>query len=92
MGEDSAPSGLAAQAETLLMATFKELELEINDLSEEAVEQQMQAVLRQINGVHTARITQSGVHVIYNPHGITSQELLRTVQQAGFTVDYAQVA
>ena len=73
------------------MSDFKELELEINDLTEEAAEEQLKAVLRQMNGVHTARITQSGVHVIYNPLGITPEEVVRAVEQAGFTVDYTQL-
>lgn len=74
------------------MSDFKELELEIDDLTQAPVEEQLRALLHQINGVHTARITQSGVHVIYNPRGITPEELLQTVRQAGFTVDYAQKA
>ena len=72
------------------MSEFKELELEIDDLSEEAAEERMRALLRRINGVHTARITASGVHIIYNPLGVTSREITRTVHRAGFTVDYTQ--
>jgi len=72
------------------MSEFKELELEINDLNDEAAEERMRALLHQINGVHTARITASGVHIIYNSRGVTSEEITRTVHQAGFTVDYAQ--
>ncbi|MDD5349530.1 MAG: hypothetical protein PHQ12_04895 [Chthoniobacteraceae bacterium] len=74
------------------MSDFKELELEIDDLTEEPIEEQLRTLLRQINGVHTARITQSGVHVIYNPLGITPEELVQTVRKAGFTVDYTQKA
>jgi len=66
------------------------LELEINDLSDEMAEEHLQTILQKINGVHTARITQRGVHIIYNPHGITPEEIVHTVQQAGFTVDYRQ--
>ena len=72
------------------MSEFKELELEINDLSDELAEEHLQAVLQKMNGVHTARITQSGVHIIYNPYGITPGEIVHSVQQAGFTVDYRQ--
>jgi len=72
------------------MSDFKELELEINDLSDEAAEEHLRTVLHRINGVHTARITASGVHVIYNPHGVTPEEITRTVNRAGFTVDYKQ--
>jgi len=72
------------------MSDFKELELEIDDLSDEVAEERLQAILQKINGVHTARITQSGVHIIYNPHGITPMEITQIVQQAGFTVDYKQ--
>ena len=72
------------------MSEFKELELETNDLNDEVAEERLRTILRKMNGVHTARITQSGVHIIYNPHGITPGEILRTVQQAGFTVAYQQ--
>ena len=73
-----------------MMSDFKELELEINDLSDETAEEHLRTVLHRINGVHTARITASGVHVIYNPHGVTPEEITRTVNRAGFTVDYKQ--
>jgi len=72
------------------MSEFKELELEINDLSDEMAEERLQSILQNMNGVHIARITQSGVHVIYNPLGITPEEIAHTVEQAGFTVDYKQ--
>lgn len=72
------------------MSDFKELELEIDDLDVEGAEERLRAILQKMNGVHTARITQSGVHVIYNPHGITPEEITRTVHQAGFRVDYQQ--
>jgi hypothetical protein len=72
------------------MSDFKELELEINDIGDEVAEENLRAVLRQINGVHTARITATGVHVIYNPLGVTWQEITNTVRQAGFKVDYQQ--
>jgi hypothetical protein len=72
------------------MSEFKELELEIDNLGNEAAEERMRALLRQINGVHTARITANGVHLIYNPLGVTHREITHTVNQAGFTVDYTQ--
>ena len=72
------------------MSEFKELELEINDLSDELAEEKLRAILNKMNGVHTARITHSGVHIIYNPHGITPEEITQTVRHAGFTVNYSQ--
>lgn len=72
------------------MSLFQELAFEINDLSDEVAEERLQSILRNLNGVHTARITQSGVHIIYNPHGITPEEITRTVRQAGFTIDLSQ--
>ena len=66
------------------------MELEINDLSDEADEERLKAILHGMNGVHTARITKSGVHIIYNPLGITPEEIARAVHQAGFTVNYQQ--
>ena len=72
------------------MSEFKELELEIDDLSDEVTEERLQSILHKMNGVHTARITQSGVHLIYNPLGIAPGEIIQAVQQAWFTVDYKQ--
>ena len=72
------------------MSEFKELELEIDDLSDEVAEERLQSILHKMNGVHTARITQSGVHIIYNPLGIAPGEIIQAVKQAGFTVDYTQ--
>jgi len=72
------------------MSDFKELELEINDLSDEGAEERLKTILHGMNGVHTARITQSGVHIIYNPLGVTLEEIAHAVHQAGFTVDYQQ--
>ena len=73
-----------------LMSEFKELGLEINDLSDESAEDHLKSILQNMNGVHTARITQSGVHIIYNPLGITSEEIVQTVRQAGYTIDLSQ--
>jgi len=72
------------------MSDFKEVELEIDDLSDGVAEERLKSILHGMNGVHTARITQSGVHIIYNPLGVTPEEIARTVHQAGFTVDYHQ--
>lgn len=72
------------------MSEFKELELEIKSPIDEAAEEKLRSLLHQINGVHTARITASGVHVIYNPLGVTPEEIINTVYQAGFTVNYTQ--
>lgn len=72
------------------MAEFKELELETFDLSEEAEEARLQEMLKRLNGVHMARITRNGVHIIYNPSGITPEEIEGAVRQAGFHIDYEQ--
>ena len=72
------------------MSEFKELELEIDNLGDEAAEELVRSVLNKMNGVHTARITHSGVHIIYNPLGITPGEITHAVRQAGFTIDYKQ--
>ncbi|GEM_PF-4334956 len=72
------------------MSEFKELELETIDLSEAAEEERLQSILQNMNGVHTARITRNGVHLIYNPKGITPEEIVNAVRQAGFTIAYLQ--
>jgi hypothetical protein len=72
------------------MSDFKELEFETFDLSEEAEQTRLQEMLRNMNGVHMARITRNGVHIIYNPHGISPEEITNAVRQAGFTIAYEQ--
>ena len=72
------------------MSEFKEIELEIDDLGDEVVEERLHTLLKNMNGIHTARITQTGVHIIYNPLGISPGEIFRTVHAAGFKVNYSQ--
>lgn len=72
------------------MSEFKELELETFDLSEEAEEARLHELLKNMNGVHTARITRNGVHIIYNSLGITPGEITNAIRQAGFNIAYEQ--
>ena len=72
------------------MSEFKELELEIDDLGDEVAEEAVRSILNKMNGVHTARITHTGVHIIYNPLGITPEEITRSVLKAGFKINYQQ--
>lgn len=72
------------------MSEFKELELETFDLSEEAEQERLQYMLKDMNGVHAARITRNGAHLIYNPKGITPEEIVNAVKQAGFKIAYLQ--
>jgi hypothetical protein len=72
------------------MTDFKELELEINDLGEPVQQERLHAAFKSLNGVRLARITQNGVHVIYNARGITPEEIIRAVRQLGFTIDYME--
>lgn len=74
----------------MAMSDFKELELEIDDLGDEIAQGHLASVMRGINGVHTARITATGVHVIYNSLGVTREEITQAVVNAGFKVDYKQ--
>lgn len=72
------------------MSEFKELELETFDLSEETEQARLQEMLKDMNGIHTARITRNGVHIIYNPRGITPEEIDNAIRQAGFKIAYEQ--
>lgn len=72
------------------MSDFKELELGIDDLGSETVEESLGSLLNKMNGVHTVRITQVGVHIIYNPLGITPGEIVGAVLQAGYKINYRQ--
>jgi len=72
------------------MGEFKELEFETFDLNEESEQTRLQEMLKDLNGVHMARITRNGVHIFYNPLGITPEEIAGAVRQAGFTIAYRQ--
>lgn len=72
------------------MSEFKELELETFDLSERGEQERLQYMLKDMNGVHTARITRNGVHIIYNPKGITPEEIANSMKNAGFKIAYLQ--
>jgi len=72
------------------MADFKELEFETFDLSDESEQTRLQGMLKALNGVKMARITRNGVHIMYNPLGITPEEIAAAVRQAGFNIAYAQ--
>lgn len=72
------------------MSDFKELELETFDLSEEAEQERLQQMLKDMNGVHTARITRNGVHIIFNSKGITPEEITAAMRNAGFKIAYLQ--
>ncbi len=72
------------------MSEFKELEFETFDLSEEAEQERLHTMLKDMNGVHTARITRNGVHIIYNPKGITPEEIAGAMRNVGFKIAYLQ--
>ncbi|MEI6351819.1 MAG: hypothetical protein WCP06_12030 [Verrucomicrobiota bacterium] len=72
------------------MAEFKEIELTIDDIDTEEAEEVLQDALEGLNGIHSARIALGGVHIVYNPLGITADEIVEVVRRAGFTVDTLQ--
>ena len=72
------------------MAEFKEIELTIDDIDSEDAEEVLQDALEGLNGIHGARIVLGGVHITYNPLGITADEIVGVVRRAGFTVDTFQ--
>lgn len=73
------------------MSDYMELELAIDDLDTEEAEETVRNTLKNLRGIHGARIVRGGVHVIYNPLGITPEEIMDEVRRLGFTVDTWQV-
>lgn len=69
---------------------YKELELGIEGLDSNAAEETLQNALKGLQGIHAARVVRGGVHVTYNPLGITPQEIRDSVRRAGFAVDTSQ--
>jgi hypothetical protein len=69
---------------------YKELELGIEGLKTEEAELTLQTALKGLQGIHAARMVRGGVHVTYNPLGITPQEIRESVRRAGFAVDTSQ--
>ncbi len=72
------------------MAGFKELELGIGSLDAESTEETLRNALKGLNGIHGARLVRGGAHIIYNPLGITPEEIYQTVRRAGFAIDTSQ--
>ena len=68
-----------------------ELELAIDDLETEEAEELVRNALKDLTGIHGARIVRGGVHVIYNPLGVTPDEIIDEIRRCGFTVDTWQV-
>ena len=73
------------------MGDFREIELAINDLDTQAEEARIRDVLKGLIGIHAARLLQGGVHISYNPLGITAEEIIDAVRRCGLTVDTWQV-
>lgn len=73
------------------MSVFAELELGIGGLDTLEAEEHLAHVLKNLNGVHSVRLVKgAGAHVIYNSVGITPEEIITTVRQAGFALDTHQ--
>jgi len=69
----------------------KELELGVEDLESELEEERLAELLKGLHGVHGVRLVRGGgVHILYNPLGITADELCETVRRSGFTVKTRQ--
>lgn len=69
---------------------YKELELGIEGLDTEAAGVTLRTALKGLKGIHAARVVTGGVHVTYNPLGITPQEIREAVRRVGFAVDTSQ--
>jgi hypothetical protein len=74
------------------MSDYLELELAIDDLDSEPAEEVLRNALKDLPGIHGARLLRGGVHIIYNPLGISPEAIMDEVRRAGFTVNYLQRA
>ncbi len=73
------------------MAEFEELELGIGGLDSEVAEERLAGILKNLHGIHGVRLVRGGgAHIIFNPLGITREEICATVRQAGFALDTTQ--
>ena len=69
----------------------KELELGIGGLKSDFAEETLRDALGRLRGIRAARVVRGGVHVTYNPLGITPREIRGSVRRAGFAVDTSQM-
>ena len=63
---------------------FEELDLMIHNMTTPADEVAVQKVLAGLPGVDTARIVQGGVWLRYSAPGITKEQIVATLHQAGY--------
>ena len=74
----------------LWMSAFEELELGIGGLDSETAEEKLAGVLRDLHGIHGVRLVRGGAHIIFNPLGISREEICTAVRRAGFALDTTQ--
>ncbi len=73
------------------MSAYEELELGIGGLDSDVAEEKVAALLRNLHGIHGVRLVRGGgAHIIFNPLGITKEEICATLRQAGFALDTNQ--
>ncbi len=73
------------------MADYEEMELGIDALHTDLSEEALKAAFKGLNGIHGVRLVRAGgAHIIYNPLGITPEEIRTVVRQAGFAIDTSQ--
>ncbi|HEX8295344.1 MAG TPA: hypothetical protein VF593_03530 [Chthoniobacteraceae bacterium] len=64
--------------------TSEELDLAIPDMSTEADEMQVKAILEKLPGIRAVRLIERGAWIEYNSVGITHEEIRTAIRQAGF--------
>jgi hypothetical protein len=72
------------------VSAFEELELGIGGIDSITTEERLAEVLRNLTGIHSVLIARGGAHIIFNPLGISKEEICATVRQAGFALDTTQ--
>ena len=76
--------------ETPKRMDYEELELGIGGLDSIEAEEKLASALRGLHGIHGVRLVRGGAHIIFNPLGITRDEICAEVRRAGFALDTIQ--
>ena len=72
------------------MNPLAELDLAISEMDTPILEQQVQAVLKRLNGVQSVRLQERGALIHYDPKGTNKDRIAESIRHAGFTVTIFQ--
>lgn len=65
-------------------APLEQVEFDINDINSEAAQNAVRDAVKDLNGVRDVQFVAGGAVVIYNPIGITKEEICTAIRRSGY--------